>query len=169
MTKKVHQHNFPMNKWTNFSQDSYAFLQLGIRLGLLVFIVHPPFDVCKGLFFIFLYAQLSGTTGFNSYMFWYCNVHCRILIEKDDEIGKLRNSLIEISEEVSKMHGSLTTLEKSPTVSKEDRTSRELDTHETRAVISKLQHVHTSIQQYKRYMQLQIAKKQQNSYIFAYT
>ncbi|XP_052722264.1 CAP-Gly domain-containing linker protein 1-like isoform X2 [Crassostrea angulata] len=73
-----------------------------------------------------------------------------ILIEKDDEIGKLRNSLIEISEEVSKMHGSLTTLEKSPTVSKEDRTSRELDTHETRAVISKLQHVHTSIQQYKR-------------------
>nr|XP_034318369.1 CAP-Gly domain-containing linker protein 1 isoform X2 [Crassostrea gigas] len=73
-----------------------------------------------------------------------------ILIEKDDEIGKLRNSLIEISEEVSKMHGSLTTLEKSPTASKEDRTSRELDTHETRAVISKLQHVHTSIQQYKR-------------------
>lgn len=97
------------------------------------------------------------------------NVHCRILIEKDDEIGKLRNSLIEISEEVSKMHGSLTTLEKSPTVSKEDRTSRELDTHETRAVISKLQHVHTSIQQYKRYMQLQITKKQQNSYFFAYT
>eukprot|EP00105_Crassostrea_gigas_P038970 XP_019923118.1 PREDICTED: CAP-Gly domain-containing linker protein 1 isoform X2 [Crassostrea gigas] len=73
-----------------------------------------------------------------------------ILIEKDDEIGKLRNSLIEISEEVSKMHGSLTTLEKSPTASKEDRTSRELDTHETRAVISKLHHVHTSIQQYKR-------------------
>lgn len=68
MTKKVHQQNFPLNKWTNFSQDSYAFLQLGIRLALLVFIVHPPFDVCKGLFFIFLYVQLSGTTGFNRYV-----------------------------------------------------------------------------------------------------
>lgn len=73
-----------------------------------------------------------------------------ILIEKDDEIDKLRNSLIEISEEVSKMHGSLTTMEKNSTASKEDRTNRELDTHETKAVISKLQHVHTSIQQYKR-------------------
>lgn len=167
MTKKVHQQNFPMNKWTNFSQDSYAFLQLGIRLALLVFIVHPPFDVCKGLFFIFLYyPELQGSIVICSGI---ANVHCRILIEKDDEIGKLRNSLIEISEEVSKMHGSLTTLEKSPTASKEDRTSRELDTHETRAVISKLQHVHTSIQQYKRYMQLQITKKQQNSYFFAYT
>lgn len=167
MTKKVHQQNFPMNKWTNFSQDSYAFLQLGIRLALLVFIVHPPFDVCKGLFFIFLYyPELQGSIVICSGI---ANVHCRILIGKDDEIGKLRNSLIEISEEVSKMHGSLTTLEKSPTASKEDRTSRELDTHETRAVISKLQHVHTSIQQYKRYMQLQITKKQQNSYFFAYT
>lgn len=66
--------------------------------------------------------------------------------------------MIEISEEVSKMHGSLTTLGKSSTASKEDRTSRELDTHETKAVISKLQHVHTSIQQYKRYIQLQVIK-----------
>lgn len=56
------------------------------------------------------------------------------------------------------MHGSLTTLDKSSTASKEDRTRRELDTHETKAVISKLQHVHTSIQQYKRYIQLQVIK-----------
>lgn len=117
-------------------------------------------------FYMHNYPELQGSIVICSGI---ANVHCRILIEKDDEIGKLRNSLIEISEEVSKMHGSLTTLEKSPTASKEDRTSRELDTHETRAVISKLQHVHTSIQQYKRYMQLQITKKQQNSYFFTYT
>lgn len=63
-----------MNKWTDFSQYNYVFLQLGIRLGIhavLVFIVHPPFNVCKGLVFIFFlkYAHLSGTTGLNSYMF----------------------------------------------------------------------------------------------------
>lgn len=121
---------------------------------------------CFSFFYMYNYPELQGSIVICSGI---ANVHCRILIEKDDEIGKLRNSLIEISEEVSKMHGSLTTLEKSPTASKEDRTSRELDTHETRAVISKLQHVHTSIQQYKRYMQLQITKKQQNSYFFTYT
>nr|XP_022319997.1 CAP-Gly domain-containing linker protein 1-like isoform X3 [Crassostrea virginica] len=73
-----------------------------------------------------------------------------ILEEKDDEIGKLRNCLLEISSEVSKMHGSLTNLETSSSASKEDSGNGGLDPVETRAVISKLQHVHTSIQQYKR-------------------
>ena len=74
----------------------------------------------------------------------------RILEEKDDEIGKLRNCLLEISSEVSKMHGSLTNLETTSSASKEDSGNGGLDPVETRAVISKLQHVHTSIQQYKR-------------------
>ncbi|XP_062568801.1 uncharacterized protein LOC134230957 isoform X1 [Saccostrea cucullata] len=77
-----------------------------------------------------------------------------ILIEKDDEIGKLRNSLLEISEEVSKMHGSITTLDKTSRPSKNEKTtSGEMDTHETKTVLTKLQHVNTSIQQYKRILQ----------------
>ena len=48
------------------------------------------------------------------------------------------------------MHGSLTNLETTSSASKEDSGNGGLDTVETRAVISKLQHVHTSIQQYKR-------------------
>lgn len=95
MTKKVHQQNFPMNKWTNFSQDSYAFLQLGIRLALLVFIVHHLMFAkdCFSFFYMHNYPELQGSIVICSGI---ANVHCRILIEKDDEIGKLRNSLIEI-------------------------------------------------------------------------
>lgn len=132
-----------MNKWINFLQDSYVFLQLGIRFVLLVFIVYLLFDVCKGLFFIFLYyLELQGLIVI---CFGIVNVYCRILIEKDDEIGKLRNFLIEILEEVSKMYGLLIILEKSFIVFKEDRISRELDIYEIRVVIFKFQYVYISI------------------------
>lgn len=143
MIKKVYQQNFFMNKWINFLQDSYVFLQLGIKFVLLVFIVYLLFDVCKGLFFIFLYyLELQGLIVI---CFGIVNVYCRILIEKDDEIGKLRNFLIEILEEVSKMYGLLIILEKSFIVFKEDRISRELDIYEIRVVIFKFQYVYISI------------------------
>lgn len=143
MIKKVYQQNFFMNKWINFLQDSYVFLQFGIRFVLLVFIVYLLFDVCKGLFFIFLYyLELQGLIVI---CFGIVNVYCRILIEKDDEIGKLRNFLIEILEEVSKMYGLLIILEKSFIVFKEDRISRELDIYEIRVVIFKFQYVYISI------------------------
>ncbi|XP_048774479.1 centrosome-associated protein CEP250-like isoform X2 [Ostrea edulis] len=75
----------------------------------------------------------------------------KILIEKDVEIDKLRKSLLEISEEVTKMHGALAIIDKSPVdvVTKSGVT----DTHGTKAVLTQLQHVHTSIRHYKRILQ----------------
>lgn len=77
-----------------------------------------------------------------------CKIIYRILIEKDVEIDKLRKSLLEISEEVTKMHGALAIIDKSPVdvVTKSGVT----DTHGTKAVLTQLQHVHTSIRHYKR-------------------
>jgi hypothetical protein len=56
--------------------------------------------------------------------------------------------LLEISEEVTKMHGAITMPQKSPV--NEVPTSGVMDTHETKTVLTKLQHVNTSIHQYKR-------------------
>lgn len=97
---------------------------------------------CFLFFYMYNYLELQGLIVI---CFGIVNVYCRILIEKDDEIGKLRNFLIEILEEVSKMYGLLIIFEKSFIVFKEDRISRELDIYEIRVVIFKFQYVYISI------------------------
>ncbi|CAC5362122.1 unnamed protein product [Mytilus coruscus] len=81
-----------------------------------------------------------------------------IIKEKESEIHQLRTAITDISNEIGKMHGTVTQLEGSVHL-KHGRGSigsisvSGLDTKEKELAISKLQQVNASIQQYKRLLQ----------------
>lgn len=80
-----------------------------------------------------------------------------IISEKESEIHKLRTALFEISNEIGKMHGTVTMLDGSSGAHHGRGTFttsvKGLDTKEKELAIAKLQQVNASIQQYKRLLQ----------------
>ncbi|KAK3100137.1 hypothetical protein FSP39_015229 [Pinctada imbricata] len=85
----------------------------------------------------------------------------RILTEKDSEISELRDALLQITEEVSKLHGSISHLytpeepnkSEKPSVTFSDplrRVDHGVDKQEMKETLKKIQTVNTTIQQYKR-------------------
>ena len=86
----------------------------------------------------------------------------RILVEKDDEITHLREALLEITEEVSRLHGAVANAEGNPEVHEEIKSAGSSPTmvnagkHDTKGTLQKLQNVNSTIQQYKRYCYMKL-------------
>lgn len=83
-----------------------------------------------------------------------------IISEKESEIHKQRTALFEISNEIGKLHGTVTMLDGSSGAHHGRGTFttpvKGLDTKEQEQAIAKLQQVNASIQQYKRYLSIAI-------------
>lgn len=83
-----------------------------------------------------------------------------IISEKESEIHKQRTALFEISNEIGKLHGTVTMRDGSSGAQHGRGTFttpvKGLDTKEQEQAIAKLQQVNASIQQYKRYLSIAI-------------
>jgi hypothetical protein len=95
-----------------------------------------------------------------------------IIIEKESEIHKLRTTVFEISNEIGKMHGTVTISDGSSEAHHGRRTFTTsvmgLDSKEKELAIAKLQQVNASIQQYKRYSSIVILTLPNQSHLGLY-